>query len=365
MANTIRSNSSSSTWPHPITGSLGQRTKPTSSLPQQDYTVGFMETTLAKCDSHGNTSGSESTFGPIPFRARPGFQSQDLPMSQCGSLTSCSTIGTTPTLSSSSGNRSGSIVSEKVPASPAISRSASSVAGSIIGPDCGRFGFGIHSVPLQSSDDPTRDMPSVLARKPSVMDTPSEASETQPMSHAPDGNLLPTIQTKDVVARSNSRASSSVLGDEAGDEPSDELGQHPLYHLKRQIIDLLERFHSYTAANQHGTGSGSGSGGSGSNDGNQQPSRQGKQTATRMRRRRNSVDQGDDESGDNGDGSSKQPKEPEDTDADTGVRLTLGCPFSKKEPVRHRGCYRYKLSRVRDVKQVSPPMPMTSTHGVY
>ncbi|KAI0011568.1 hypothetical protein F4779DRAFT_188773 [Xylariaceae sp. FL0662B] len=32
-------------------------------------------------------------------------------------------------------------------------------------------------------------------------------------------------------------------------------------------------------------------------------------------------------------------------------RLCLACPFSKKDPVRYRDCYRYMLSRVRDVKQ--------------
>lgn len=360
MANTIRSNPSSSAWPHPIIGSPGPRTKPTSLLLHQHYTVESMEATLAKYNSHGNTCDSEDTFGPIPFRARlqPDFQSQDLPMSQCGSLTACSTIGTTLTMSSSSGRRSGSNVPEELPASPAMPSSASSVAGSIVGPDCGRSD--VHSVSRHrhQSSDPTQDMPSVLARKPSVMGAPPKASETQPMSHALDGKLLPTIQTKDVMARSNSRASSSLLGDETRDEPSGELGQHTLYHLKHQLIDLLvERFHSYTAANQHGTGSGGGG-----NDGTQQPSRQDKQTASR---KRNAVDQGDDESRDNGGASNKQPKKPKDTDADTGVRQTLDRPFSKKEPVRHRGCYRYKLKRVRDVKQVSHPTPMTSTRRVY
>ncbi|KAK8015092.1 hypothetical protein PG990_008388 [Apiospora arundinis] len=32
-------------------------------------------------------------------------------------------------------------------------------------------------------------------------------------------------------------------------------------------------------------------------------------------------------------------------------RLLLACPFAKKDPVRYRNCYRYTLTRVRDVKQ--------------
>ncbi|KAB5554605.1 hypothetical protein GE09DRAFT_1222092 [Coniochaeta sp. 2T2.1] len=32
-------------------------------------------------------------------------------------------------------------------------------------------------------------------------------------------------------------------------------------------------------------------------------------------------------------------------------RLTFACPFYKKDPVRYRTCYRYLLTRIRDVKQ--------------
>lgn len=35
----------------------------------------------------------------------------------------------------------------------------------------------------------------------------------------------------------------------------------------------------------------------------------------------------------------------------TSSRLTFACPFCKKDPSRYRTCYRYILSRIRDVKQ--------------
>ncbi|KAI8634447.1 hypothetical protein F5Y19DRAFT_461817 [Xylariaceae sp. FL1651] len=35
----------------------------------------------------------------------------------------------------------------------------------------------------------------------------------------------------------------------------------------------------------------------------------------------------------------------------SGRQLSLACPFAKKDPVRHRHCYRYILTRIRDVKQ--------------
>lgn len=32
-------------------------------------------------------------------------------------------------------------------------------------------------------------------------------------------------------------------------------------------------------------------------------------------------------------------------------KLTFACPYTKKDPVSHRDCYKYKLTRIRDVKQ--------------
>lgn len=32
-------------------------------------------------------------------------------------------------------------------------------------------------------------------------------------------------------------------------------------------------------------------------------------------------------------------------------KLTFACPFSKKDPMKHRDCYKYTLNRIRDVKQ--------------
>nr|XP_036577375.1 uncharacterized protein CTRU02_12608 [Colletotrichum truncatum]KAF6784346.1 hypothetical protein CTRU02_12608 [Colletotrichum truncatum] len=35
----------------------------------------------------------------------------------------------------------------------------------------------------------------------------------------------------------------------------------------------------------------------------------------------------------------------------TEKKLTFACPFSKKDPMKHRDCYKYMLNRIRDVKQ--------------
>lgn len=46
-----------------------------------------------------------------------------------------------------------------------------------------------------------------------------------------------------------------------------------------------------------------------------------------------------------------QPTAPSKRRRTSDQRLTFACPYTKKDPVSHRDCYKYKLTRIRDVKQ--------------
>lgn len=299
----------------------------------------------------GSTHRSEDITALAYFLAglQPPSQFRDFPLSQCGSLTSCSTMETTATMSSSSGNRSGTPAPAPVPASPVMAGFASSsqVAESSSSPDFSAIG--LHSSPSHryQSLGPARYAPLSSVMTPCVK-PPSRAFVIRPMRHPYPGILLQRCQGWYAMTRSKSRASFSSLVVETGEESLGEVEQHPLYHIKDHIVEvLLGRFHSYRAANQHGAGSG-GSGSNGSCGGSHQTSCRDKQTT---RQKRKTGDEDGDDVGDDGDTFSRQPKKPKNTNEDAGGRLTLACPFSKRDPARHRGCYRYELKRIRDVKQ--------------
>ncbi|ROW00781.1 hypothetical protein VMCG_06522 [Cytospora schulzeri] len=148
------------------------------------------------------------------------------------------------------------------------------------------------------------------------------------------------------LARAHSDASFCSLDEGPGENVEDEVEHHPLYHHRDRIIDLLlERFHSCRTAHQYNE---PGAGSHGSGRGSLQTVARAKKTT---RTKRKAADSGDEEAEGDGNAFPRRRKKPKGDDEEAGSRLTLACPFSKKDPARHRRCYKYELKRVRDVKQ--------------
>lgn len=120
--------------------------------------------------------------------------------------------------------------------------------------------------------------------------------------------------------------------------------QHPLFDVRSQVLDFIfSGFEAYRRATQRQSGdSDSPRGQSSSHQASSQPSR-----TTNARKRRTP----EDEDQDDGNGSSNRRKKARNETQILDDQVTFACPFSKRHPARHQRCNRYKLSRIRDVKQ--------------
>lgn len=142
----------------------------------------------------------------------------------------------------------------------------------------------------------------------------------------------------DTSSTDTSSASSSELASTASLQEV----EHPLSHMKIQIIfSLLEQYDSYRKAQNGQPSESKAAATSASGQGLQ--GKEGK----RSKKRATDPDGVDDGSGSGG-SPSKRRKTPGE---DSMVHPWLACPFAKKDPFKYSDCLRKRLRRIRDVKQ--------------
>ncbi|KAF6824987.1 HET and ankyrin domain protein [Colletotrichum plurivorum] len=141
----------------------------------------------------------------------------------------------------------------------------------------------------------------------------------------------------------SSFADSLWLLSEHSNEP-EVLGEdHPFFPLKPLALQkVLDGFRAWQECPKGPNNSSSTTTSSKASDNNQS-------SGSSKKRPRKS---GSEESPDNGEiDPSKDQKTASKRQKTSEKKLTFACPFSKKDPMKHRDCYKYTLNRIRDIKQ--------------
>lgn len=185
----------------------------------------------------------------------------------------------------------------------------------------------------------------MLAAGESIADDYEDVSTTVRylINERDDIRDLVSAESISAATSDNASISSSELGLTA---VLDE-GSHPLSHEKSQIVELLiARHDAYRTQNGQSSNTNT-SGPSGADQG----SNKGKEVSSGKKR----ASEADDDNGGDGNGSDgsegKPPKKLKSAVEADEARKYFACPFFKKDPVKYSDCHRYRLLRIRDVKQ--------------
>lgn len=178
-----------------------------------------------------------------------------------------------------------------------------------------------------------------------------QSSRSDSRSHlkpVPSDSVTPSIPTQDVdeYPKTVSRHHDDRLDEPSGYEPSSataaENVEHPCSHIKGQLVDLLLQHYDSYRKSQSGQSSDSSSA---TIPATSQVSCEGKQVNRGAKRVNEPDDDGGDESNGSGDRAPKKSKTHEEG------RRYFACPFFKADPVKYNDCHRFRLTRIRDVKQ--------------
>lgn len=139
--------------------------------------------------------------------------------------------------------------------------------------------------------------------------------------------------------------SSSFWLPEYSEEEQERLGKaHPFMHFKTSAFVITFKAFLVWKENQDELCDGA-------DEANEAPSRgKGKANDTPTRKR-TSVDREPGKATTDGSEPSSSQTKPSKRRRTSDRKLTFACPYTKKDPMSHRECYGYTLSRIRDVKQ--------------
>lgn len=138
--------------------------------------------------------------------------------------------------------------------------------------------------------------------------------------------------------------SESLWSSDFSDSPAVIEEGHPLFHYKYEFLEIVLTAYRAWRVHQSGeTASGSGENAQGSHESVDTTKNKRNSDNTRKRNRSTGANSSNEVDGGTERASTRRRLRER--------RLCLACPFAKKDPIRHRDCYRYILTRIRDVKQ--------------
>lgn len=184
----------------------------------------------------------------------------------------------------------------------------------------------------------TSSSPLPLESEESSADEDDEFSTTSQMS----SSLLDAGDCTDTVDSevSTSDSSSGLAPPAVSEEPT-----YPLSHEKDQLLGILLR--QYIAYRTH-----AGESSAPNNTSKPEPKKNGEKSKQTVRGKKRANEDVDDDDGDvSSDSGGRVPKKPKGLGEATQGRRYFACPFFKKDPIKYSDCHRYRLSRIRDVKQ--------------
>jgi len=207
--------------------------------------------------------------------------------------------------------------------------------------DCGQSAVLVPTLSEDTSDNPSKDTPQSDTTEADLIDDVSQctAERLEKKPHAPKED---DDDASDYSYGTYTESTYSAFA-WLHPPPMKLAADHPFLRFREVALQLiLAHFQAWTAAG-NGTG----------NSGQSAPANQGEPSS---RKRKNGAGKGisqgyDDDDDDNDDTSQHSPNFPRKKQRGEKEATTFACPFLKKDPVAHKHCCIFVLSRIRDVKQ--------------